>query len=465
MSQGKPVKLTDRAYLIPSNIVTPTKKGIINKLVERMGNFLYVKEKDPESKIYNSFMPAQSQHDSLTALQLIDYAKRTPQLDLAIESLVELIMGTEININSDSDDVKKKCEDFAHNIDLYELMRTGLRDELITGDLVFEIVRNGGTIEKIVEIDPLALWDQDRDVYGNVKAYVLNTQDGQQKITVEKTIHFKFKQVGKEPWGRSMFHSLAISRTVGDRESRPMIEQIWAMEDAMTGTFINYAYPMMVINYPNADADQLEKEAQKIRDWKPGDKLVQSTSTPPTFEVIESENTVGRMGDYVKHIAEVLMMGTGFSYEIFLGNFTSRASSETTDSVTMKKVRAHQKYLANKLKSELFKPFLGMDDESFNKANLQISFESGHIKDMTVDDVKNRVGAGIWTKDEAREWDMENTGVDLFDDIGIEQDQEQKDQMMQQKMDGMTQNLDKVRSVYKRKEEILKSRYKRKQFY
>ncbi|MGH7900137.1 MAG: hypothetical protein ACRENZ_00200, partial [Thermodesulfobacteriota bacterium] len=349
----------------------------------------------------------------------------------------------------------------------YETMRTGLRDELITGDLVLEKVKIGRKLDKVVEIDPLALWDQDRDKYGNTNSYLLQTLDGYQTIPVEKTIHFKFKQVGKEPWGRSMFHSLAVSRSLTNgsstRDSRPMIEQIWAMEDAMTGTFVNMAYPMMVINYPNADAEQLEKEAQKIRDWKPGDKLVQSTSTPPTFEVIET-NPTGKYDSYVKHIAEVLMMGTGFSYEIFLGNFTSRASSETTDSVTMKKVRSHQKYLANKLKTELFRDLLMGDEsgrwnnaEKFNKANITISFETGHVKDVLVQDVSNRVTTGIWTKDEAREWDKENCGVDLFDDDVIAQDQKAHQDMYNKQVEP-TKKVEQVWDVIKRQKEILRER-------
>lgn len=411
-----PIRITDRAFF-HSSVEPEKQKGYLNRIYEAVVPKLFTKKTNPESRIYNSFTYAVSAQD-VDADVLIDYAKKTPQLDLAIESLVELIMGVEINITCDDEEAKKICDNFSSDTNLYDVMRTGLRDELVTGDLVFEKVGNMN-IERIVEIDPLALWDIQHDIYGNITNYVLNTQEGYQNIPPEKVIHFKYKQVGKEFWGRSLFHSLAISRTVGNRTTRPMIEQIWAMEDAMTGTFVNHAYPMMVINYKNVNDEQLEKEARKIKDWQPGDKLVQSTNEPPTIDIYES-TTAGKYESYVKHIAEVLMMGTGFPYEIFLGNYTSRSSSETSDDLIMKKVRAHQKYLGNKLKQELFRNILMADPrwntpDKFNALNLRITFESGNYKEMTVPDVKGRVESGIWSIEDARNWDKENCGVDLED--------------------------------------------------
>ena len=53
----------------------------------------------------------------------------------------------------------------------------------------------------------------------------------------------------------------------------------------MVGTFENNAFPLMSFTYEGADEEVLQREAQRIKDFKPGDKIVQTTK--PEVEVFE----------------------------------------------------------------------------------------------------------------------------------------------------------------------------------
>ena len=58
------------------------------------------------------------------------------------------------------------------------------------------------------------------------------------------------------------------------------------------------------------------------------------------------------------HIEKAFELGTQFPHDIMTGDFTSRASSDTTHTIIMQRVKGFQRYLANKLKMELYNPIL-----------------------------------------------------------------------------------------------------------
>ena len=111
------------------------------------------------------------------------------------------------------------------------------------------------------------------------------------------------------------------------------------------------------------------------------------------------------------------------------GDFTSRASSDTTESIVQKRVRGYQRYLANKLKHELFDPILinlGFDPDN---EDCQIQFTTQNVKELEVEQVIDMKEKGNITMNEFREWVRTNIGIELTDDKELQQKEEMEQQM------------------------------------
>lgn len=357
------------------------------------------------------------------------YYSWVPQIQSSVDNFHEMIVGSKITINADDDDAKKICEDFSNNVDLYGKMRPTVKTMLVCGVSLVEKVGNGKTIENIEEIDIEAVYDKRRDVYGNILEYVLHSDRQQDiKIAPKKVIEFGFNQFSREKWARSVFHSLAVRRTIGTRSSRPMAENIILQDDAVVAIQQNLGFPEKWYIYRGGDKDKLEKEGRKIKERKPGDVVVAS-EPPETLDIPTPD--IGRPEPLIKHINDTIMLGGPFPTELLSGDFTSRASSSVTLQVIRQRVKAHQEYICNKLKKELFEIILFAHEsgkwntpEKIQKANLQIAFEANIPSELTPEQVKAYIDNSTITRDEAREYLKKQTGIDLFDDDVITQQQE-----------------------------------------
>lgn len=398
-----------------------------------------IQERNPESQIYNYLDYSARGSTEVSFDDLRKYYNWVPQINSAVDNLHEMVVGSEIAINADDEEAKKVIDDFCMNTDLYGKMRTILKTMLVCGVSLVEKVGNGKSVENIEEIDILSVYDKIRDKFGNIVKYELQTTDGKDEINPKKVIEFGFNQFSREKWARSIFHSLAVTRTIGNRKSRPMAENIILEEDAMVAIQQNLGFPERWYVFEGADKDTIEKEGRKLKERKPGDVRIASRK-PEVVDLNTPE--LGRTDGIVNHLDKVMTLGGGFPTELMSADFTSRASSEVTLDVTKQKVKAIQKYAANKLKKELFEIILYSHEsgkwstpEKIAKANLSASFETNNPITLTVDDVKQRVQAGIWTLQEARNWDKQNTGVDLPDDDIIQKQQSDKLAQMNQQVD------------------------------
>lgn len=370
-----------------------------------------------------------------------DYRDKTPQLDSVAEYLIDLIVGTDMNINTDDEEAKKVLDDFANNTQLFDKVRSALDSSLVTGYGQLVRVRgNGKQIVNIEEEDISNLKRVHRDDYGNVLYYVFDYGGTEEKKDdVYDRIPIVLRKRGREHFGRSFFHSLAVYRSVGSRTTRPLVEALWSLDDVVVGTLENFAFPIEWHHFENANPEELEAEARKYRERKPGDVFFVTR----THEIDRREPTQARFDSFFEHTSKIMQMGTGFPLEILLGDFTSRASSETTDSLLMRRVKAYQKYITKIVKTEILELVLLFHPsgkwktiEAVNKANITTEFEVQSPTEYTPDQVLSRVNSGLWTKTEGREYDKEN-GMDLFDDEIIqanqERDQEEKDIDLQNK--------------------------------
>jgi len=387
--------------------------------------------------------------------RLILYHDQTPQIQVAISAYSELITGTEMVINTEDEGAKELLDEWIRKNNFYEKFESLTTTLLICGNAILEKL-DAENIEDVVEVDMSSIMDKSRDQFGELEYYRQRQQAGQivklGEGQLDKFIEFNLGRYSRQPWANSLFHSLAIPRTVGNRVTAPLVEVLWGMEDAMAGIIQNNAYPITTITYPGANDVYLEKEAERWRRYKPGDKRVQMIK--PEIEFWETQ-AQSKYTDYITHIEKAIELGTQFPHDIMTGDFTSRASSETTETIVMKKVRGFQRYLCTKLKRDLFEPILEQNGFNTEDVELEISFTTQNIVEMEPAQINKLYVDKVITLNEAREWYKKNTGVDLTDDDEIKQAeldrQAQFDQQNQNDFESLLKRIEKIHEEKKHK--------------
>ena len=391
--------------------------------------------------------------------KLMTYHDLTPQIQIAVSSYSELITGTELMINSKNDKAKKLLDEWNRNTNFYDKFESLVTTTLICGNGILEKLDENVT-EDVAEVDMSTIVGKKRDDVGNLQYYSQQKQGGQTvklgENSLQKFIEFNLTQYSKMAWGRSLFYSLSKTRSVGGRTTMPLIESLWAMEDAMVAIMNNNAYPITTIFYEGISDDDLEKEAEKWKKLKPGDKMIVSRKPEITTHETDPQS---KYTDYIKHIEKTFELGTQFPHDIMTGDFTSRASSDTTHTIVMQRVKGFQRYLANKLKMELYNPILIQSGIDPKEADITVSFATQNIIELTPEQVAFRVNSNIWSKKEGREWDKKNLGVELTDDELIQDElplQNQKEEQKSKNVVGKESTAKELREVIQRAKEIKK---------
>ena len=367
--------------------------------------------------------------NNVTFERLIDYHDRTPQIRMSIASYSEMITGTDMTVTCKSEDAQKQLDDWIRRTNFYDKFENLVTTILITGNGILEKL-DEKDVQDVLEVDMSTVLSKKRDEFGELEYYEQRTQNGGLTKLGEgqlgKFIEFNLTSYSRQPWGKSIFYSLAVPRTVGNRTMPPLVEAMWGLEDAMVSIVLNNAYPITTITYPGANDDYLRTEARRWQEYKPGDKRVQKIK--PEIEFFESSGN-SKYTDFVTHIQKTFELGTQFPHDIMTGDFTSRASSDTTETIVQKRVRGYQRYLANKLKHELFDSILinlGFDPE---KEDCEIQFTTQNVKELEVEQVVQMKEKNDITLNELREWIRSNVGIELTDDKEIQAEDEANKQM------------------------------------
>jgi hypothetical protein len=377
-----------------------------------------IEEKHPTARIvkkeWDRERPLQ-----VTFERLIHYHDRTPQVQMPVSMYSEMISGTDLEVTCNSDEATELLGGWIRRTNFYEKFENLITTWLICGNALLEKL-DEHNIEDVMEVDMATIISKKRNEYGELEYYEHRTMNGQiarlGETSLGKFIEFNLAPFSRKAWSNSLFHSLAIPRTLGHRTMPPVIELIWGVEDAMGGILLNNAYPITTITYNGANDEYLKKEARRWADYKPGDKRVQKVK--PEIEFFETQ-TGSKYTDYLDWLKNTVQMGVQFPNEILTGDFTSRASSETTETIVQKKVRGYQRYLANKLKTELFDNILMQNGFDPDNEDCHVSFTTQNVIELETSNIKELAGMGLMTKMEAREWLRNNTGMELPDDDEI----------------------------------------------
>lgn len=373
--------------------------------------------------------------EKVTFERLIQYYDRTPQIQMPVGMYSEMISGTDMEITCKNEDATNKLNEWVRRTNFYEKFENMITTWLICGNAILEKL-DTRDIQDVAEVDMSTIVSKKRDEFGELEYYEHRTWGGKtDKLgegNTEKFIEFNLSPYSRKPWSNSLFHSLAIPRTLGDRVMAPICEIIWGVEDAIGGIILNNAYPITTITYAGADDEYLKKEARRWRDYKPGDKRVQKIK--PEIEFFETKQG-DKYTDYLDWLRKTVEMGVQFPNDILTGDFTSRASSETTESIVQKKVRGYQRYLSNKLKNELFDVILDQVGFNAEEEECKVSFTTQNVIELEVQQVKELGDTGVMTKMEQRDWLRKNAGIDLPDDDKIKADEEMEKTIAQNAQD------------------------------
>jgi len=418
-------------------------RGILEEIWSGSDNFTVLMEKGkiPDAKIVKSqFIREQVENTTFEKLQR--YHDLTPQIQIAVSSYTELITGTEMLISSDDERAKDILDEWIDKTGFYDKFESIVRTILICGNAILELL-DEHDITDVAEVDMSTIIAKRRTDVGELMYYEQRVQTGgTAKLgegNLDRFIEFQLTSYSKQAWGKSLFFSLAVPRTTDFRTTAPMVEVMWGMEDAMAAMLQNNAFPITTITYPGANDKYLEKEAERWRRYKPGDKRVQKIK--PDIEFFETQPS-SKYTDYVEHLSKMFEMGTQFPHDIMTGDFTSRASSETTENLVMKKVRGFQRYIGNRLKVELFDKILLQQGIDPDQADIKVSFTAQNVIELEPEHVSKLFTDEGITINELRNWFRENTGIELPDDDVIKQDMEDKKQQQQDQFDQKAQAMD-----------------------
>ena len=402
--------------------------NIKNFLLDRKIEERNISGKVPEAKIIKrDWLRERPEH--ITFQRLIDYHDRTPQIRVAVASYSEMITGTDMSVTCKSKDAQKELDSWIRRTNFYDKFENLVTTLLITGNGILEKL-DEKEIEDVMEVDMSTVLSKKRDEYGELEYYETRVQNGGLlqlgKDSLGKFIEFNLTSYSRQPWGKSLFYSLAVPRTIGNRTMPPLVEAMWGLEDAMVSIVLNNAYPITTITYNGANDDYLRTEARRWTEYKPGDKRVQKVK--PEIEFFETSGA-SKYTDFISHIQKTFELGTQFPHDILTGDFTSRASSSTTETIIQKRVRGYQRYLSNKLKQELFDPILINLGYNPDEEDCKIMFTTQNVKELEVEQVIDMKEKGNITLKEFREWVRTNIGIELTDDKELEQKEEMQKQM------------------------------------
>ena len=388
------------------------------------GLFIEEKVPNPISKTVNSWTYKGDSPD-VTFRQLIEYHDKTPQISIGVAGYAKLIDLSNIQINADDEKAKKIIEEWNEMTNIKDKLESLVNTLLICGNAILEKLDDKNT-QDVIEVDMSTIMDKKRDEYGKTLYYIQNV-NGQNntlgETNLNRFIEFNLTAYSRKAWSPSLFHSLALPRSVRNRTMLPLVEVLWGIEDAISAIILNNAYPITYVTFEGANEDELSKEAEKIRRRKPGDTHI--VTKKPQLDMYET-SPQSKYTDYINHIEKTIQLGIKFPTDILTGDFTSRASSDTTEDLTLKIARGFQRYIANKLKNELYNPILAQHGIDPKSANLSVSFSTQNIIQLTPTTVLDMAEKKKISVEEFREWLGDNTGIDLFDDDIINNDEEKR---------------------------------------
>ena len=275
-----------------------------------------------------------------------------------------IILGSGLKIKTQNEKAKKKIEKWLKATQFERKLEDATHSLVVTGNAIFE---KYPLYADLVEVDITTVKEIIRDSHGKVLKYIQEVDGEQNELKPKDLCHFKLSNRHREVWGRGLFQSVAATRIIDGVNEPSPITSMWRVENAMVKIFESYASPMMLIHFADAGEQFIEKQADAFKQAKPGAKIL----TDKEFDVKVFEvNPASKFDKYIEHLQQdVIEVGSQFPLQMFNAGFTARASSETTDSVVLRKIKRIQRRLSEQIKHDIIDPMLKMSKIDPDKAD------------------------------------------------------------------------------------------------
>ena len=333
------------------------------------------------------------------------------RLSLACDTYVQLILGSGIKIKTQNKKALEKINKWLEATDFERKLEDAMHSLVVTGNAIFE---KYPALADVSEVDITTVKEIIRDSHGKIKKYIQEVDAETNELDPNTIIHFKFSNRHREVWGRGLFQSVAGTRLIDGVYEPSPITSMWKVENSMVKIFESYASPMMLIHFQDAGEQFIEKQAEAFKNAKPGAKIL----TDKEFDVkIFEVNPASKFDGYIDHLQkDVIEVGSQFPLQMFNAGFTARASSETTDSVVLRKVKRIQRRLAIQIKKEIFDPVLKINKIDPKKADMSIVFETESKFELGAEEIEKLFEKGTITRNEVRKYLKKHTIIDLDDE-------------------------------------------------
>ena len=390
--------------VLPKNTVKTEKYEGSISVIEGKHSFNN-KSEVKDTTFHDELEPDRPFHETLTAV------KKDPRLDLACETYIQMILGKGFRVTAKNESISDLVNEWLEDMGFNESLEDGLYSYIATGNW---IVERSPSDDEFVEIPITTIASIDRKANGKIKRYIQHVNDKDIFFKPSEINHFKLTNVAKEPFARGLFHSILsdyMDPDTGNVYRSPLIN-MKEMEDAMAEIFKGNADPTTMFYFEDAGEQFIKTQADNLKKMKKGAKIV----TDKKFEVkiIEASNG-GKYESYVEHMQkDLLEPGSKFPLQFFNAGFTARASSESTDSVLIRKVKRIQKRLSDQIKRMMIMPFLESKGKTVKLQDLQAFFETPTKQEATVPDMITAFRDNILRRSEVRKWFIENTTAASF---------------------------------------------------
>jgi len=318
--------------------------------------------------------------------EMMDIIDRDPRLQLALDTYVQMILGSGIKIKAQKKKIEKKIREWFDDIDFEEKLEDAIYSYVGAGNMFWEIEPKLGS--DFVEIPVDTIVGIDRDRKGHIKNYIQFVNDREKNLKPNNIIQFKFTNSRQELWGRGLFHAVINDFTDPQTHIRYQAP-IFAMkdiEDGLVKIIKSYASPIMMFHFKDAGESFIEKQGDVLKKARPGAKIL--TDKEFDVKIFEAKGD-SKFDKYIEHIQrDVIEPGSQFPLQFFNAGFTARAASESTDSVLIRKIKRIKKRLTNELKEKFVFPYISKIDKTIKKDDFELIFE---FDDKTEFDINHLV--------------------------------------------------------------------------
>lgn len=304
--------------------------------------------------------------------EMMDMIEREPRLQLSRDTYIQMIIGSGMKIKAKKKRLQKILDKWVKSIQLEEKIEYGLESYVGIGNMMFEV--EPATKSDFVEVPMDTVTKVIRTRDRKIRKYITYVNNKDVPLDPENIIHFKLTNARQEIWGRGIFHAL-LNDFIDPKTNEIFDAPIFMMkriEDNIVKIIDTNAAPVKMVYFEDAGENFLKTQGEHLKKVKRGATVL----TDKKFEIsyIESKGD-SKYDQWIEHIQKnVIEPGVQFPIGFFNAGFTARASSESTDSVLIRKIKRIQKKLCDEMKHKMFMPYLDSIEETVEEEDFEIVF-------------------------------------------------------------------------------------------